>query len=85
MAALALSVALLLAAPFVGRATAEPAPALAGLTTIGVDVALHPSQESARRPVRGANLRPRSSSYSTKPSPIFSTPTDAEPTAPPRA
>ena len=44
MAALALSVALLLAAPFVGRATAEPA--LAGLTTIGVDVALHPSQES---------------------------------------
>jgi hypothetical protein len=46
MAALALSVALLLAAPLVGRAAAEPAAALVGLTTIGVDVELHPSQES---------------------------------------
>jgi len=44
--ALVLSVALLLDAPSVGRATAEPVPALAGLTTIGVDVELHPSQES---------------------------------------
>jgi hypothetical protein len=46
MAALALSVALVLAAPLVGRAAAEPAAALVGLTTIGVDVELHPSQES---------------------------------------
>jgi hypothetical protein len=46
MEALALSVALLLAAPLVGQAKAEPAPALAGLTTLGVDVELDPSQES---------------------------------------
>jgi hypothetical protein len=46
MAALALSMALLLAAPLVGRAAAEPAAALVGLTTIGVDVELDPSQES---------------------------------------
>jgi hypothetical protein len=46
MAALALSVALLPSTPFVSRVTAEPAHALAGLATIGVDVALHPSQES---------------------------------------
>jgi len=46
MAALALSVALLLAVPFAGQATAEPTPALAGLTTIGVDVELDPSQDS---------------------------------------
>jgi len=45
MAALALSVALLLAS-FAGQATAGPAPALAGVTTIGVDVELDPSQES---------------------------------------
>jgi len=45
MTALALSVALLLA-PFASQATAGPAPALAGVTTIGVDVELDPSQES---------------------------------------
>jgi hypothetical protein len=46
MELLALSVALLLAAPSVAHATADPASALAGVTTIGVDVELHPSQES---------------------------------------
>ena len=46
MAALALSVVLLLAATSVSLATAEPARGLAGLTTIGVDVELDPSQES---------------------------------------
>ena len=46
MGVLVLSVALLLAAPSVAQATAEPASALAGVTTIGVDVELHPSQES---------------------------------------
>jgi len=46
MKALALSVALLLAATSVSLAAAEPARGLAGLTTIGVDVELHPSQES---------------------------------------
>ena len=44
MEVLALSVALLFVAPSV--ATAEPASALAGVVTIGVDVELHPSQES---------------------------------------
>jgi len=44
MEVLALSVALLFVAPSV--ATAEPTSALAGVTTIGVDVELHPSQES---------------------------------------
>ena len=44
MEVLALSVALLLAAQSV--ATAEPTSALAGVKTIGVDVELHPSQES---------------------------------------
>ena len=46
MGVLVLSVALLLAAPSVAQAPAEPASALAGVTTIGVDVELHPSQES---------------------------------------
>jgi hypothetical protein len=46
MKALALAAALLLAAPSVGRATAEPARALAGITSIGVDVELDPSQDS---------------------------------------
>lgn len=46
MKALALSVALLLGALSVGQVTAEPVPALGGLTTIGVAVELHPSQES---------------------------------------
>jgi hypothetical protein len=46
MEVLALSVALLLAAPSVAQATADPTSALAGVTTIGVDVELHPSQES---------------------------------------
>jgi hypothetical protein len=46
MAALALSVVVLLAASSVSPATAEPARGLAGLTTIGVDVELDPSQEA---------------------------------------
>ena len=46
MASLALSVALLLAATSVSLAAAEPARGLGGLTTIGVDVELDPSQES---------------------------------------
>jgi hypothetical protein len=46
MPALALSVALLLAAASTGQPRAEAAPALAGLTTIGVDVELDPSQEA---------------------------------------
>src|SRR5262245_48624902 len=45
MRALALSVALLLASTSASLA-AEPAPSLAGLTTIGVDVELDPSQTS---------------------------------------
>jgi len=46
MKALALSAALLLAAPSVGQATAEPVRALAGITSIGVEVELDPSQDS---------------------------------------
>jgi hypothetical protein len=46
MEALTLSAALLLAAASVSLAAAEPARGLAGLTTIGVDVELDPSQES---------------------------------------
>jgi len=46
MAALALSLALLLAVTSVRPAAGEPARGLAGLTTIGVDVELDPSQES---------------------------------------
>jgi hypothetical protein len=46
MLALTLSVALLLTAAWVSDSPAEPVPALAGLTAIGVDVELDPSQES---------------------------------------
>jgi len=46
MGVLVLSAALLLAAPSVAQATTEPASALAGVTTISVDVELDPSQES---------------------------------------
>jgi len=46
MEALALSAALVLAVTSVSLAAAEPARGLAGLTTIGVDVDLDPSQES---------------------------------------
>jgi hypothetical protein len=46
MKALALSAALLLVALSVGWATAEPARVLAGITSIGVDVELDPSQDS---------------------------------------
>jgi hypothetical protein len=46
MAALAFSVALLLAAMSASPATAEPARGLAGLTTLGVDVDLDSSQDS---------------------------------------
>lgn len=46
MRALALSVALLLAPTSTSLAAADPAPSLAGLTTIGVDVELDPSQTS---------------------------------------
>jgi hypothetical protein len=61
MAALAFSVALLLAVMSASPATAEPARGLAGLTTLGVDVDLDSSQDSlsseqlARR--IGARLR----------------------------
>jgi hypothetical protein len=46
MRALALSVALLLAPTFTNLAAADSARSLAGLTTIGVDVELDPSQTS---------------------------------------
>jgi hypothetical protein len=46
MAALAFSVALLLAAMSASPATAEPARGLAGLTTLGADVDLDSSQDS---------------------------------------
>jgi hypothetical protein len=46
MAALAFSVALLLAVMSASPATAEPARGLAGLTTLGVDVDLDSSQDS---------------------------------------